>query len=173
MRLIVCDPPRHGASIAAILNDAIATTTALYEYSPRTSDDMSRWFRTKEAGQFPVVVAVDDSDAVLGFATYGAFRAYPAYKYTVEHSVYVHRDHRGLGIGRALLRDIIARAACQQYHVMIGVIDAGNASSIALHEREGFDRAGVIRQVGYKFGRWLDAAFYQLILATPTDPVDG
>lgn len=173
MRLIVCDPVRHGVSIAAILNDAIATTTALYEYSPRTSDDMSRWFRTKDAGQFPVVVAVDDSDAVLGFATYGAFRAFPAYKYTVEHSVYVHRDHRGLGIGRALLRDIIARAACQQYHVMIGVIDAGNASSIALHEREGFDRAGVIRQVGYKFGRWLDAAFYQLILAMPTDPVDG
>jgi phosphinothricin acetyltransferase len=134
---------------------------------------MSLWFRTKDDGRFPVVVAVDDSDTVLGFATYGAFRAYPAYKYTVEHSVYVHRDHRGLGIGRALLRDIIARASGQQYHVMIGVIDFGNAASIALHERQGFHRAGVIPQVGYKFGRWLDAAFYQLILATPADPVDG
>jgi phosphinothricin acetyltransferase len=120
-----------------------------------------------------VIGAVDDAGVLLGFASYGVFRARPAYKYTVEHSVYVHVDQRGKGVGRALLQKVIEAAKAQSYHIMIGGIDADNAASIALHEQLGFVHAGTIAQAGFKFGRWLDLAFYQLTLPTPARPVDG
>jgi len=173
MNIIDSVPSRHGAGILEILNDVIVTSTALYEYVPRTTESMVPWFEAKVKRNCPVVVAVDDKDTVLGFATYGPFRAFPAYKYTVEHSVYVHRDHRGRGVGTALMQRLMARAVSQDYHTMIGVVDAGNAASVALHERLGFVRAGVVRQAGFKFGAWLDAAFYQIILPTPDSPVEG
>jgi phosphinothricin acetyltransferase len=173
MNIVDSVPSRHGAGILQILNDAIVTSTALYEYQPRTMESMVPWFADKAKRDCPVVVAVDDKDAVLGFATYGPFRAFPAYKYTIEHSVYVDRGHRGKGIGMALLRHLVMRATAQQYHVMVGVVDAGNVASVALHERAGFQRAGVLREVGYKFSGWLDAAFYQLVLPPPLHPVDG
>ena len=117
--------------------------------------------------------AVDAAGTLLGFATYGVFRARPAYKYSVEHSVYVHKDCRGQGAGRALLQRIIEAAREQNYHVLVGGIDAENAASIALHRELGFTHAGTITQSGFKFGRWLDLAFYQLTLETPVNPVDG
>lgn len=173
MEIVDCTPDRHGTAILDILNDAIATSTALYEYHPRTSESMVPWFQGKAEGQFPLVVALSGHDIVMGFATYGPFRSFPAYKYTIEHSVYVHRDHRGRGVGTALMQQLVARATGQHYHTMIGVVDAGNTASVAFHEQIGFVRAGVIRQAGFKFGRWLDAAFYQLILPTPDEPIDG
>jgi phosphinothricin acetyltransferase len=91
----------------------------------------------------------------------------------VEHSVYVHKDHRGKGVGRALLGHLIEHARSQQYHVLIGGIDVANAASIALHRTLGFTHAGTIRQAGFKFGRWLDLDFYQLVLDTPAHPEDG
>lgn len=166
-------PSRHSLGILQILNDAIVTSTALYEYVPRTMESMVPWFEEKAKKNCPVLVAVDEKDAVLGFATYGPFRTFPAYKYTIEHSVYVERGHRGKGIGMALLRHLVMRATAQEYHVMVGVVDARNEASIALHERAGFQRAGVLREVGYKFSGWLDVAFYQLALPTPVDPVEG
>jgi phosphinothricin acetyltransferase len=110
---------------------------------------------------------------LAGFASYGIFRAWPAYKYSVEHSVYVDARFRGQGIGRRLLEAVIASAREQDYHVLIGGIDATNRASIALHERMGFTHCGTIQQVGFKFGRWLDLAFYQLALPTPLQPTDG
>ena len=107
---------------------------------------------------------------LLGFATYGQFRLRPAYKYTVEHSVYVRHDKHGHGIGKVLLKEIIKKAEEQDYHVLIGGIDASNTVSILLHEKEGFEFCGLIKQAGYKFGKWLDLAFYQLILKTPEFP---
>ena len=109
----------------------------------------------------------------MGFASYGLFRERPAYKYTVEHSVYVDVRFRGQGVGRALLSAAIAEAGRQNYHVMVGGIDASNGVSIKLHESLGFTHCGTVRQSGFKFGRWLDLAFYQLILRTPATPVDG
>jgi len=173
MNIVDCSNGHHRAALLDIVNDTIATSTALYEYHPRTVEGMESWFRSKADGRFPVLVAHDDRDLVLGFATYGPFRSFPAYKYTVEHSVYVHRDHRGRGVGTALMQQLMARAVSQQYHTLIGVVDAGNAASVALHERLGFVRAGVVRQAGFKFGGWLDAAIYQLILPTPDAPVEG
>ena len=173
MRFAPCSYEATAREILDILNDAIVNTTALYDYRPRDADSMVAWFDAKQAAAYPVVGAFDDNDRLLGFASYGAFRHWPAYKYTVEHSVYIHRDHRGKGIGSQLLRRLIETARQQQYHVMVGGIDAGNQASISLHEKLGFAHAGTIRHAGFKFGRWLDLAFYQLILETPTKPDEG
>ncbi len=135
---------------------------------------MIEWFRAKRAAALPRARRTSDDGTLLGFATYGTFRAWPAYKYTIEHSVYVHREHRRKGIARALLTRLIAVAEEQDYHVMVAGIDATNAASIALHEQLGFVHAGTIHHAGFKFGRWLDLAFYELRLQTPgRRPVDG
>lgn len=173
MTVVDCEPRRHSDAILAILNDAIVNSTALYDYKPRSPQNMVSWFEAKAQKQYPVIGMENDAGELLGFASYGPFRAWPAYKYTVEHSVYVDGRFRGQGVGRKLLEAIVAAAQEQQYHVMVGGIDAANAVSIKLHESLGFTSCGVVRQAGFKFGRWLDLAFYQLILRTPAAPVDG
>jgi phosphinothricin acetyltransferase len=169
---VACDD-RHAPAILAILNEAIVNSTALYDYVPRQPAQMAAWFEAKRKGNFPVIGAVNDADVLLGFASYGTFRAYPAYKYTVEHSVYVEKSWRGQGLGRKLLEKAIKEAQRQDYHTMIGVIDSANAVSIALHRALGFERCSQIKHAGFKFGRWLDVEFYQLLLPTPERPVEG
>jgi len=169
--IVHCTLKRHAGAILDIFNDAILNSTALYDYKPRAPESMVGWFDAKQAGGFPVIGIEDGDGALLGFGSYGTFRAWPAYKYTVEHSVYVHKDHRGRGLGRALMQELIAAARRNGMHVMMGGIDATNAGSIALHEQLGFRHVGTLSQVGFKFGRWLDLAFYQLLLDTPAHPV--
>jgi L-amino acid N-acyltransferase YncA len=171
--LVDCTHERHADQILAIFNEAITTSTALYDYKPRPRDAMVGWFQTKQQGGFPVVGLENEAGELMAFASYGTFRAWPAYKYSVEHSVYVDTRFRGRGLGVALMRELIARARAKQVHVLIGGIDASNQGSIRLHEKLGFQHAGTIREAGFKFGRWLDLAFYQLTLDTPADPVDG
>lgn len=173
MELIPCTCEQHARPILDILNEAIANSTAIYDYRQRTLDSMAGWFKAKEVGHFPVLGLVSDDGELLGFASYGSFRAWPAYKYTVEHSVYVHHLHRGRGLGEQLLQALVAQARAQGVHVLVGGIDAANQGSIALHTKLGFEHAGTIRQAGFKFGRWLDLTFYQRILDTPAQPVDG
>lgn len=173
MRLVACSLSEHGSAILAILNDAIVSSTALYDYRPREPESMLGWFEAKRVGRFPVWGAVGDAGTFLGFATYGTFRAFPAYKYSVEHSVYVARDGRGRGVGTLLMRRLIESAQEQQLHALIGGIDASNQESIAFHQKLGFVHAGTIKEAGFKFQRWLDLAFYQLILPTPNAPSDG
>jgi phosphinothricin acetyltransferase len=173
VNIVACDYEHHAAAILAILNRAIETSTALFDYKARSAETMVEWFRAKAARQFPVLGAVADDGALMGFATYGTFRAWPAYKYTVEHSVYVDESHRRKGVARALMTRLIEVAEEQSYHVMVGGIDATNAPSIALHVELGFTFAGTIQHAGFKFGRWLDLAFYELRLRTPARPVDG
>ncbi|MEO8153525.1 MAG: N-acetyltransferase family protein [Rhizobacter sp.] len=173
MQFVSCTEERHAAAILAIFNDAIANSTALYDYKPRTTESMLGWFATKRSGGFPVIGLEDEAGALLGFTSYGTFRAWPAYKYSAEHSIYIHPDHRGKGLGRQLLEAIVAAARERGVHTLIGGIDVGNAASIALHLSLGFEHAGTIRQAGFKFGRWLDLGFYQRILDTPAQPVDG
>jgi L-amino acid N-acyltransferase len=158
--------------ILAIFNDAILNSTALYEYKVRTLERMNAWYADKIKGDYPVVGAFAQDGKLLGFSTYGMFRVQPAYKYTVEHSVYVRSDMRGHGLGKVLLQEIIRKAEEQNYHSLIGVIDADNTVSTKLHENEGFVFMGVVKEAGYKFGRWLDAAFYQLRLKTPEVPTE-
>jgi L-amino acid N-acyltransferase len=170
---VACTYELHAPAILEIFNEAIAHSTALYDYQPRSIESMVTWFQTKATGNFPVIGAVNDHNQLLGFASYGTFRAWPAYKYSIEHSVYIHHNHRRQGIGKALMEQLITTASEQQYHVMVGGIDQTNTSSIALHSQLGFTHAGTIHQAGFKFGRWLDLAFYQLLLTTPDCPIDG
>ena len=171
MIIVNCDES-FSEPILSILNEAILTSTALYDYKPRTHDSMTAWFAAKRRGNYPVIGAASDEGQLLGFASYGVFRAWPAYKYSVEHSVYVSSEHRGKGIGKQLLQQIIERATEQNYHVIIGGIDSQNPASRALHLSLGFEHAGTIRQVGYKFRRWLDLEFFQRILNTPDNPTE-
>lgn len=173
MTLIDCSDNLHAEAIRAIFNDAIINSTSLYEYRPRSVETIHAWFEAKRKGNYPVIGVEDASGQLLGFASYGQFRAWPAYKYSIEHSVYVDRRFHRQGIGRMLLQAIIDRAQASDYHMMIGAIDSTNTSSIALHKSLGFVECGHIRHAGFKFGRWLDFVFYQLIFPTPVHPVDG
>ena len=173
MTFVQCEFQRHAQTILAIFNDAIANSTVLYEYKPRTMDMMARWFEAKQRGAYPVIGAENEAGEFMGFASYGTFRAFPCYKYTVEHSVYVDARFRGRGLGKILLKEIIAAAQGQNYHNLVGVIDSSNAVSIHLHEALGFVCCGAIQEAGFKFGHWLDVRFYQLILPTPSHPADG
>jgi L-amino acid N-acyltransferase YncA len=173
VKIVSCEPERHSAPILAIFNEAIANSTALYDYQARTPGSMVTWFEAKARGNYPVIGVEGDAGELMGFASYGPFRPHAAYKYSVEHSVYVDQRFRGQGVGRALLGAVILAAERQDYHVMVGGIDAANAISIRLHESLGFKSCGIVRHAGYKFGRWLDLAFYQLLLRTPANPVEG
>jgi L-amino acid N-acyltransferase len=172
-QIIECTPDAHAAAVRDIFNDAILQTTALYDYQPRSADAVLQWFGAKARAAYPVLGAVDAAGQLCGFASYGQFRAWPAYKYTIEHSVYVHPAQRRQGVARLLMQNLIERAIVQQYHTMVGGIDADNAVSIALHEQLGFRHAGTITHAGFKFGRWLDLAFYQLLLPGPLCPVES
>ncbi|MEB6623166.1 N-acetyltransferase family protein [Acinetobacter pittii] len=173
LRLIDCHEATHAKAILDILNEAIINSTALYDYLPRSEESMKNWFAVKRENGFPVIGIIDETNKLLGFASWGTFRAFPAYKYTVEHSIYIHHEHRGSGLSKILMQELIKRAQEADLHVLIGCIDATNQASIGLHEKMGFIHAGTFKQVGFKFGQWLDAAFYQLNLNTPHTPVDG
>ncbi|MEN3939879.1 N-acetyltransferase family protein [Prosthecobacter sp. SYSU 5D2] len=163
MKWISCSP-EHLEAIRAIFNEAIENSTALYEYEPRSVAFMEAWWEAKQKGGYPVLGAVSGDGVLAGFATYGPFRPHPAYQHTVEHSIYVESHFRGQGLGKLFLERLIAMAQAQGVHAMIGVIDAENAASIRLHERQGFVRSGHLREVGYKFGRWLDVVLYQRVV---------
>jgi L-amino acid N-acyltransferase len=171
-QIIECTPDAHAAAVRDIFNDAILQTTALYDYAPRSVDAVLQWFGAKARAAYPVLGAMDSSGQLCGFASYGQFRPWPAYKYSIEHLVYVHPAQRRRGVARLLMQQLLERAQAQQYHVMIGGIDADNAASIALHVQLGFRHAGTIAHAGYKFGRWLDLAFYQILLPGPQLPVE-
>ena len=171
--LVRCTHAQHASAILDILNHAIQTSTALYDYQPRPLASMATWFAAKDQGNFPVIGLEDADGTLLAFGSFGTFRAFPAFKYTVEHSVYVHHAQRGRGLGVQVMQALIAAARQRDLHAMVGAIDASNAASLALHARLGFQPVGTLPQVGFKFGRWLDLALYQLLLETPQAPVEG
>lgn len=159
--------------ILAIYNDVIATSTAVYRDDPATLDDRLQWFNARQAQSYPVLVALGavasaeaatDDTGILGFASYGDFRTWPGYRFSVEHTVHIRADQRGRGVGTLLMRALIQRAIDQGKHVMIGGVDADNEASLRFHERLGFERVAHLRQVGIKFGHWLDLVFVQRIL---------
>jgi len=141
--------------ILDIYNDAVLTTTAVWDDAPRTPAAQQQWFEAKQAQGYPVLVAVQ-AEQVAGFCSYGTFRPWPGYRFTVENSVYTHRAYRRRGMGRQLLARLIERACEQGMHSIIGGIEAQNLASIQLHESLGYTQAACLHQVGYKFDRWLD-----------------
>jgi L-amino acid N-acyltransferase len=146
--------------ILAIYNHVIANTTAVWTEEPATLEDRQAWFAGRKAAGYPILVASDGS-AVLGFASFGDFRAWPGYRHTVEHSIHVRDGERRRGIGSALLPVLIDRAAALKKHVLLAGIDGENAPSIEFHKRFGFAAAGRLSEVGYKFGRFIDLVFLQ------------
>lgn len=150
-------------AMRAIYNDAVLHTTASYDYHPRPPEKQQAWFEAKQLAALPVLVAEQQGE-VAAFASYGPFRAWDGYRFTAEHAVYVDARFRRQGMASALVRALIARARAQGLHLLVAGIDADNAGSMALHRKLGFEDAGVLREAGYKFDRWLDLAFMTLRL---------
>jgi len=150
-------------AILEIYNDAVANTTAIWNDTQVDLANRRAWFEARGARNFPVLVADMDGE-VAGYVSYGDWRAFDGFRHTVEHSVYVHPDHRGAGLGRDMMRALIRVAGERGVHVMIACVEAGNAASIRLHESLGFRNVGTFSEVGTKFGRWLDLTCLELKL---------
>jgi len=146
-----------------IYNDIILHTTAVYDYEPHTLEMRKQWFETKRQQGFPVFVA-EENGQIVGFSSIGPFRAWAAYKYSVENSVYVKASERGKGIGKLLIPPLIEATKKSKLHTIIAGIDATNEASIKLHKHFGFKEVAYFKEVGWKFERWLDLKFLQLIL---------
>ncbi|KHJ67388.1 acetyltransferase [Pantoea rodasii] len=157
------------AIIAEIYNDAVLHTTAIWNDNTVDTANRIQWLVSRQRAGFPVLVAVEEQQ-VIGYASYGDWRPWDGYRHTVEHSVYVHKEGRGKGIGCQLMLALIERAREQDKHMMIAGIESENHASIAMHKKLGFSDGGRLNQVGCKFGRWLDLTFLQLKLDTRHQP---
>jgi phosphinothricin acetyltransferase len=146
-----------------IHNEVVLTTTAVWNETPRSATEQLEWLNAKRLQSFPVLVA-EETGTVIGYCSYGPFRAWYGYRFTVENSIYVHREFRRRGIARELLNALVAQARKQKLHVMIAGIEAENHASLHLHESVGFKKAAHLHEVGYKFDRWLDLVLMQLHL---------
>jgi phosphinothricin acetyltransferase len=154
---------RDAEATRAIYNLEVLETTVTFDLVPRTLADQAMWI-AEHSGGYPAIVAVDEHDVVRGFASLSPFRPRPAYAPTVEDSVYVHREARGQGIGELLLRDLLDMATDHGFHSVVARIVGGHDASIALHHKCGFEQVGCEREVGRKFGRWLDVVLMQRML---------
>ena len=150
-------------AIRTIYNQEVTGSTVTFDLVPRSLEDQRRWLDA-HAGAHPAVVAVDEHGSVAGFGSLSPYRSRPAYSTTVEDSVYVHHDHRGEGVGRLLLAELVRLAEVHGFHAVMARIVGGHEASIALHTGCGFALVGVEREVGRKFGRWLDVALMQKLV---------
>jgi L-amino acid N-acyltransferase len=146
-----------------IINEAIIHTTALYDYEPRSFETQKIWFEKKISDKMPVIVA-EYENQTIGYGTYGIFRPFEGYKFCVEHSIYIAKEFRGKGIGKKILEELIKLGTDQGFHTMIAGIDAENLASYEFHKKYGFREIGRFHEVGYKFNKWLDVIFMQLML---------
>jgi phosphinothricin acetyltransferase len=148
-------------AMLAIYNDAIRHTTATYDYEPRTLEQRLEWFDEHERDGYPMFVAVNVHNQVVGWSSLSRYHAKPGYRFTVENSVYVEEQHRGQGWGARLLAPLIDAAKARGYHAILAVIDGDNRTSIRLHERFGFEEVGRFKEIGFKFDRWLDVVYLE------------
>ena len=158
--------------ILGIYNDAILHTTAIYDYNVHTIEDRIQWYEKKLEEGYPILVA-EERDTVIGFATSGSFRPWPAFKYSIEHSIYVHEKYGNRGTGTTLLKEIIRLSNEREFATMVAGIDSSNEKSIRMHEKLGFKYSGIINKAGFKFGKWLNLVFYQLELEGPKNPIES
>ena len=161
--------PEDAEAIAAIYNDAVLHSTAIWNDALVDAANRIAWIVARQEAGLPVLV-LEEAGEVTGYASYGPFRPQDGYRETVEHSVYIRSDLRGGGRGRGLMTQLIGYARAQGQHVMVAAVDASNTASIALHRSLGFEDVGRMPQVGQKFGRWLDLALLQLVLDARTAP---
>ncbi|WP_438434126.1 GNAT family N-acetyltransferase [Gorillibacterium sp. sgz500922] len=169
MTIVIREAVREDVpELLRIYNHYIAASAATFDLEPQTLEQRLDWF-SHYGGDYPLIVAEADG-RVAGYAYLSVFRAKPAYKPTVESSVYLDPNSLGRGIGKTLLNEILQRGQALGYHSVIACITVGNEVSVRLHEKFGFRLAGTLPQTGLKFGVWHDIQFYQLILDGP-DPV--
>lgn len=150
-------------SIRAIYNLEVLTSTVTFDLVPRSLDDQREWLRAR-SGAHVVVVAEDDDGEITGFGSLSPYRDRPAYSTSVEDSVYVDREHQGQGVGRLVLAGLVERAAQHGFHTVMARIVGGHEASIGLHRALGFEEVGTEREIGRKFGRWLDVVVMQRLL---------
>jgi L-amino acid N-acyltransferase len=168
--MMIRDATQHDLpAIRAIYNDAVLNTTAIWNEQPVDLGNRQAWFSARHAQGYPILVSVEN-DEVTGYASFGDWRPFEGFRYSVEHSVYIRSDQRGKGLGPLLMQALIERARDGGKHVMVAAIESGNQASIRLHERLGFITTGQMPQVGIKFGRWLDLTFMQLALNPGAEP---
>ncbi len=153
-------------AITAIYNDVIRSSTAVFNDAAVSVEDRVGWWKARAAQGYPVLVAKDEM-GIAGFATFGDFRPWPGYRFTVEGTIHIDASARRKGVGAALLQTLIARARATGKHVMVAGVDSANVASLGFLERSGFERVGHLREVGYKFGRFLDLIFLQYLLEPP------
>ncbi|MFB9268994.1 GNAT family N-acetyltransferase [Bradyrhizobium erythrophlei] len=153
-------------AITAIYNEVVAHSNAVWTEKRDTEADRLAWMKARQALGYPVLVAAEGT-SVLGYGTFGDFRAWPGYRYTVEHSVYIQAAHRGHGLGRIIVDELVAAATALGKHALIAGIDGSNEASLRLHARAGFVEVARMPEVGRKLGRWLDLVFMQRILDAP------
>jgi len=152
------------SGILEIYNEAVLNTTATYDYEPRTLEHRAVWFEDHLKNNYPVFVAVRDDGRVLGWSALNRYHDRKGYQFTTENSVYVAADHRGSGIGKSLMKPLIEVGRQRGFHAILAGIDAANEASIRLHAGFGFEKVAHFRQVGFKFGRWLDVVYMELLL---------
>jgi phosphinothricin acetyltransferase len=150
-------------AIRAIYNREVTGSTVTFDLVPRSLEDQQEWLR-RHAGAHPAVVVEGDDGEVVGFGSLSSYRSRPAYSTTVEDSVYVHHDHRGEGVGKLVLSELVRLAGVHGFHAVMARIVGGHHASISLHTGCGFELVGIEREVGRKFGRWLDVALMQKLL---------
>ena len=146
--------------IIAIYNEVLTNTTAIYNDRPTTCEERIAWWRMRQEQGYPVLVATDGS-SIAGFGTFGDFRPWPGYRFTVEGTIHIHSSSRGQSVGTEILKVLVVRASALGKHVMIAGVDSENSASLRFLERFGFERVGLLREVGYKFDRFLDLVFLQ------------
>ncbi|MSU64001.1 MAG: N-acetyltransferase family protein [Pedosphaera sp.] len=151
-------------AILDIYNEAVLNTTASYDYEPRTLEQRINWFVDHEKNGHPIFVAAASGGKIVGWSALNRYHDRPGYRFTTENSVYVAADHRGKGIGKLLMPPLVTAARERGVHAIIAAIDASNIASIRLHASFGFEQVGLFKQVGFKFGRWLDVAYMELLL---------
>jgi len=151
-------------SVLAVYNEAVLTTTASYDYEARSLDHRRQWFIDHQENDYPIFVADLPGSGVVGWSSLNQYQARPGYRFTAENSIYVLSTHRGQGVGKRLLSPLIAAAQARGLHVILAGIDSENQVSIRLHQSFGFRQVAHFREIGYKFHRWLDVIYMQLIL---------
>ncbi|WP_444647746.1 GNAT family N-acetyltransferase [Flavobacterium columnare] len=149
--------------ILEIINYEILNSTSIWEYDIRTLEQQQKIFEEKKINNQPFLIAIKENK-IVGFGTYGSFRFKIGYQFTAEHSVYVHKDFHENGIGSLLLKELIKIAKKEKIHTLIGVIDSENLGSLAFHKKLGFQEVGHIKETGFKFNKWLDSIFVQILL---------
>jgi len=154
---------RDADALRVIYNREVLESTVTFDMVPRTLEEQRDWI-TEHSGAHPALVAVAEDATIVGFGSLSPYRSRPAYAPTVEDSVYVHHEHRGRGYGRLLLEELVRRGSDHGFHTVIGRIVGLHEASIGLHARCGFEHAGTEREVGRKFGQWLDVVLMQRML---------